>query len=330
MSPLEWIRCRIKRTVSKGCYERYSQSCDALRQRTVHSICAKGLWRVSESAFAASCVKKKRYAPGKRGGGASKVTAAVLQENAILRHTDGSQAALIIEHGELVDMPTRYRIYGADETIYDAFFPTDCVLSVVSEMADGEAIEVGTVGREGTSAIPLLMGGTTTANDCYCQVPGRAIRLPIAHFHHLRTTDTAFRVLLDHFLQAYVSFLGQLTACNRLHNTEERCARWLLLTQDRVGTNRIPLTHEYLAMMIGSRRSGVSLALGALRQAGYIDYMQGAITMPTERVCSERLVNATSLHGSCSRNWDRIVKLTVNYSDLSSTWSHRCRCSASR
>jgi len=160
-----------------------------------------------------------------------------------------------------------------------AFFPTDCVLSVVSEMADGEAIEVGTVGREGTSAIPLLMGGTTTANDCYCQVPGRAIRLPIAHFHHLRTTDTAFRVLLDHFLQAYVSFLGQLTACNRLHNTEERCARWLLLTQDRVGTNRIPLTHEYLAMMIGSRRSGVSLALGALRQAGYIDYMQGAITI---------------------------------------------------
>ncbi len=192
---------------------------------------------------------------------------------------NGSEAARIVETGELVEMPARYGIYDADQTILEVFFPTDCVLSVVTRMQSGEMIEVGTIGREGTSGIPLLMGGTTTANDCYCQVPGRAIKMSTEHFHHLRTTNTAFRTVLDRYLQAYVNFLGQLTGCNRLHRVYERCARWLLLTHDRVGQDEIWLTHEYLAMMLGSRRTGVSLALAALRSAGFIRYAHGCITI---------------------------------------------------
>jgi CRP-like cAMP-binding protein len=88
-----------------------------------------------------------------------------LDENAILRHVNGDEAKRILETGELVDMPARYVIYRAGEPIHEVFFPIDCVLSVVTRMKDGEEIEVGTIGREGTSGIPLLMGGVTTAND---------------------------------------------------------------------------------------------------------------------------------------------------------------------
>ena len=185
----------------------------------------------------------------------------------------------MLEVGELIEMPMRYGIYRADEAIREVYFPIDCVLSVVTQMKNGEAIEVGTIGREGTSGIPLLMGGTTTANDCYCQVPGRAVKMRAEHFHYLRTTNEQFSELLNRYLQAYVNFLGQLTGCNRLHSVYERCARWLLLTHDRVGRNEILLTHEYLAMMLGSRRSGVTMALAMLQRAGFIRYAHGCITL---------------------------------------------------
>lgn len=202
-----------------------------------------------------------------------------LEGNAILRLLDGTHAAQALEDAALVDMPARFGIYRAGEAINDVFFPIDCVLSVVTRMSDGGEIEVGTIGREGTSGIPLLMDGTTTANDSYCQVPGRAIKMPTNHFHHLRTTNKQFSAVLNRYLQAYVNFLGQLTGCNRLHSVYERCARWLLLSHDRVGRDEILLTHEYLAMMLGSRRSGVTIALAALQRAGYIQYAHGCITI---------------------------------------------------
>jgi CRP-like cAMP-binding protein len=91
--------------------------------------------------------------------------------------------------------------------------------------------------------------------------------------------DSDFRQLLDRYLQAYVNMLGQLAACNRLHSVYERCARWLLMTHDRVSFDDIPLTHEYLAMMLGTGRSGVTIAAGILQQAGFIKYAHGTITI---------------------------------------------------
>lgn len=209
----------------------------------------------------------------------SELTLASLADNAILRDINDAEAARILEIAEVLEMPARFAIYRAGELITAVFFPMDCVLSVVTRMKDGGEIEVGTIGREGTSGIPLLMGGATTANDSYCQVPGRAIKMPADYFHHLRTTSRPFSALLDRYLQAYVNFLGQLAGCNRLHSVYERCSRWLLLTHDRVDRDEIFLTHEYLAMMLGSRRSGVTIALAALQRAGYIRYAHGSITM---------------------------------------------------
>ncbi len=208
-----------------------------------------------------------------------RVTEALLRENAILRHVQSADAERILTAARLIEMPVHFFIYSAGQTIDDVYFPIDSILSIVTQMKGGEMIEIGTIGREGASGIPLLMGGTTTANDCYCQVPGLAIRIPASEFHRLKSEERTFGVLLNRYLQAYVYFLGQLTGCNRLHSVYERTARWLLLSHDRVLRDEILLTHEYLAMMLGSRRSGVTIALATLQRAGFIQYARGRITI---------------------------------------------------
>lgn len=203
----------------------------------------------------------------------------VLAKNAILRGLDEPLAAIVAEQGELVTLALRQQIYEPNETIDEVYFPIDCVLSVVTQMKDGTQIEVGTIGREGLSALPLLMGATTTANDSYCQVRGQAITIGADVFSEFSRTNQNFRSLLDRYLQAYVNMLGQLAACNRLHTVYERCARWLLLTHDRANSDNIPLTHEFLAMMLGTGRSGVTIAAATLQQAGFISYAHGIITI---------------------------------------------------
>jgi len=206
-----------------------------------------------------------------------KITLEHLGINAILNGLD-DKGASAMRGGELVNLAVRDRIYHPNEEISEVFFPLDCVLSIVTRMKDGGSIEVGTIGREGCSAIPLLLGAKTTANESYCQVAGEAIKIDASVFQSLRA-DGGFGQMLDRYVQAYVNMLGQLAACNRLHSVYERCARWLLMTQDRVGTNEIGLTHEYLAMMLGTQRSGVTIAAGTLQQAGFITYARGVITI---------------------------------------------------
>ena len=205
------------------------------------------------------------------------ITHELLQHNAILYGLDDVVTTKLITGGKFVQLTLREQIYRQEEQIETVYFPLDCVLSVVTQMEDGSSIEIGTIGREGMSAFPLLMGASTTANDCYCQVRGRAVMISADLFHELSAGDSGFRQRLDRYLQAYVNMLGQLAACNRLHSVIERCSRWLLMTVDRVGLNDIPLTHEYLAMMLGTGRSGVTIAAATLQQAGLITYSRGTI-----------------------------------------------------
>lgn len=196
--------------------------------------------------------------------------------NACLRELDERHLAVVEKEAAVVTLALDAYIYAPGKTISEVFFPIDCVLSVVTRMHDGNMIEVGTIGREGNSAIPLLLGATTTANECYCQVPGRAVKMSAELFSRLRD-DAKFTKVLNRFVQAYVNMLGQLAACNRLHTIYQRCARWLLLTHDRVGLQEFKLTQEYLAMMLGTQRSGVTIAAATLQKAGFISYGRGLI-----------------------------------------------------
>jgi CRP-like cAMP-binding protein len=205
------------------------------------------------------------------------ISAASLGQNAILNALGDASVAIVLERAELLQVALRQQIYDAEQPINEVYFPLDCVLSVVARMIDGSQIEIGTIGREGMSAFPLLMGASSTANVCYCQVRGNAIRIPADVFRELAASDIGFRQLLDRYLQAYVNMLGQLAACNRLHSINERCSRWLLMTRDRVDSDVIPLTQEFLAMMLGTGRSGVAIAASTLQKAGFIKYAHGII-----------------------------------------------------
>lgn len=205
------------------------------------------------------------------------LTPELLGKNSILAGLDDSGASSMMRNGELVSLALRDKIYEPEKPIRDVYFPLDSVLSIVTRMQDGNQIEVGTIGREGMSAFPLLLGASSTANDCYCQVRGSAIKVSTKLFRDMSARNAGFRQLLDRYLQAYVNMLGQLAACNRLHSVYERCARWLLMTHDRVNFDEIALTHEYLAMMLGTGRSGVTIAAATLQQAGFIRYAHGKI-----------------------------------------------------
>jgi CRP-like cAMP-binding protein len=211
------------------------------------------------------------------------LTEELLQNNAILRGLEEPVVERILRFGRLANLSLRQKIYEPERPISEVHFPIECVLSVVTRMKDGHQIEVGTIGREGMSAFPLLLGASSTANDCYCQVRGAAVTISAKLFHELSTTSQGFRQLLDRYLQAYVNMLGQLAACNRLHSVYERCSRWLLMTHDRVSYDAIPLTHEYLAMMLGTGRSGVTIAVGTLQQAGFIRSAHRTITILDRR-----------------------------------------------
>jgi len=205
------------------------------------------------------------------------VAPASLRMNAILQGLAEPTAATILAQGTLVRLTQRQSIYEAEQEISDVYFPVDCVLTIVARMQDGSEIAIGTIGREGMSAFPLLMGASRTANVCYCQVPGDAIRIRAEIFRQLASTDPALRQLLDRYLQAFVNMLGQLAACNRLHTNYERCSRWLLMTRDRVDSDAMPLTQEFLAMMLGTSQSDVAIATSTLRHAGFIKYIRGII-----------------------------------------------------
>ncbi|MDQ2679497.1 MAG: Crp/Fnr family transcriptional regulator [Candidatus Eremiobacteraeota bacterium] len=202
-----------------------------------------------------------------------------LQENAILTHLQGEDRAAAVSDGSIVHFALKQTVYDAEARIKEVYFPLDSVLSVVTYMDNGMMIEVGTIGREGMSGIPLLMGSDSTSNMSFCQVDGDCWKMSASLFRSLLDRSETFRKFVNRYLQAYVNMLGQFAACNRLHSVYERASRWILMTQDRVGEDQFPLTHEFLATMLGSRRSGVTIAASQLQKAGFITYHRGRITV---------------------------------------------------
>jgi len=202
-----------------------------------------------------------------------------LQQNGILKRLTNEDRAGVLKDGKVVHFKLKESVYEAETQIQKVYFPLNCVLSVVSNMEDGSMIEIGTIGHEGMTGIPLIMGSDVTANNSFCQVDGEAWEMSASTFRKLLEESKLFRDLLNRFLQAYLNMLGQFTACNRLHSVYERAARWILMTRDRVNDDKFPLTHELLATMLGSRRSGVTIAAATLQKAGFIEYHRGYITV---------------------------------------------------
>jgi CRP-like cAMP-binding protein len=180
---------------------------------------------------------------------------------------------------ETVNLSVRQTLYEDGSPVSDVYFPIDCVISVVTTMDDGSAIETATIGCEGMCGAQVALGSRDAFGRWFCQIPGRAYKMSVADFLGAYERDERWRVAVGRYLQAMLDVLSQSVACNRLHLVSERCARWLLMSADRVRSNDFPLTHEALATMLGVRRAGVSVAAAALQAAGFLSYRRGRFHM---------------------------------------------------
>ena len=181
---------------------------------------------------------------------------------------------------ELLELALRHRVYQRDEPVEYAYFPVDSVISLVADMSDGQSAEVATIGNEGMAGLPLfLQSRLTSEHRAFCQVPGWALRMSAEAFLGCIDRLPALRRILQGYTMTLFAQVAQSSACNRLHPVEKRCARWLLLTHDRVMSDVFPLTQEFLAQMLGVQRTSVNAVAQTLSESGAIGYTRGVITV---------------------------------------------------
>ena len=202
------------------------------------------------------------------------------QPNQLLRALSSPDYASIVPQltrvtlgsGEILSKPhTRPR---------HVYLPETAVLSLIIVMDNGDAVEAATVGNEGIAGLSVFFGRGAMSSRCLVQIAGDAQRIPAAALAQAVVESPALDVLLRRYAQAFTNQLAQSVACNRLHTIDQRCARWLLMTHDRVGGgDAFDLTQEFLAYMLGVRREGVSAASRALQHLGVIQYRRGHISI---------------------------------------------------
>ena len=188
-----------------------------------------------------------------------------------------------------VTLPVRTQLM--DGHAEHAYFMEEGLASVVMTLAGGATVEVGIIGIDGVVGLPIILGAGTVPGETLIQVEGSGFSIDAQRLKDEFERDGQLRSHLQKYVQAYLIQSAQNAACNRLHTISERLARWILTCYDRVQSDRMPLTHEFLGQMLGSPRTTVTLAAGMLHEAGLIDYSRGHVTIKNrkklERVACE-------------------------------------------
>ena len=199
--------------------------------------------------------------------------------NQILAALPELQYQRLAPHLKQIELHSGAILSEPHEEIYQIYFPQTAMISLVSIMMDGSTTEIGLIGNEGLVGLAAILGGNSTTSRSIVQISGTALKIPtnIILEEFYRAEKLHQLVLL--YTQALFTQVSQSAACNRQHNIEERLARWLLSVQDCILQNELPLTQEFIANMLGTRRSGVTVAAGILQQAGIIRYSRGKITI---------------------------------------------------
>jgi CRP-like cAMP-binding protein len=198
--------------------------------------------------------------------------------NYLLAAHSPDDLALISVQLEPVLLTLREVLYEPGAQIEHVYFPTTGCVSMIHGTTDG-SVEVGTIGLEGMVGIPVLLRASSEPTRALVQVEGEAYRITSAAFRAVVSESEHLECILLRYAMALFNQVAQSVACNRLHSLEERCARWLLITHDRVDGDVFKLTQEFLSYMLGVHRPAVTLAAGVLQTAGYIRYSRGTITV---------------------------------------------------
>lgn len=177
-----------------------------------------------------------------------------------------------------VTLPIKTVLFEPGATIDAIHFPIDGVISLVTPLHDGAIVEVATIGNEGIVGVPLAPTGGLAVR-AISQVAGHCLRMEATTFLEWADRSHTFQGLVESYTQALFGQISQAAACNRLHSSEERLSRWLLMSHDRVGSDEFMITQEFLGQMLAARRSTVSVSAGILQRAGLIRYVRGHVTI---------------------------------------------------
>jgi CRP-like cAMP-binding protein len=207
-------------------------------------------------------------------------------------------------HLEQVPLDYKFELSRAGKPISFVYFPVTGVASIVNTMQDGSAAEVGTVGNEGMVGLPIILGDTVAPSDVYVQVPGSALRMPAGLFRVALEGSSAMRTVMLHYVHALFNQIAQSAACNSFHTVEQRCCRWLLMTHDRVQSDRFILTQEFLGMMLGVRRTSITLTAKQLKQRKLIDYSRGHVHILDRLGLEQR---SCECYAVSKREFDRLL-----------------------
>ena len=185
----------------------------------------------------------------------------------------------IFDHLELVSMPLGKILYESGDTMRHVYFPTDSIVSLLYVMESGASAEISVVGCEGVVGVSLFMGGESTSSRAIVQSAGSAYRLTGQRIKDEFNRHGDMMLLLLRYTQSLLTQMSQTAVCNRHHSIDQQLARWLLLSLDRLADNKLTVTQELIANMLGVRREGVTEAAGKLQKLGVITYVRGHITV---------------------------------------------------
>jgi CRP-like cAMP-binding protein len=184
----------------------------------------------------------------------------------------------LLPHLEKVSLPLRDILYDANGPIAHVFFPLHGVISLVI-MDGGFTLEVGIIGNEGLVGTPVFLGADRSPTRAIAQIPAEALRMDAKFFQKEMKRAGPMHGLVQRYTQTMINQISQSIVCNHRHSVEKRMCRWLLMSHDRVGADEFPLTHEFLAQMLGVCRPTVTAVAGSLQKTGLITYHRGTITV---------------------------------------------------
>jgi CRP-like cAMP-binding protein len=182
-------------------------------------------------------------------------------------------------HLSSIVLEYRKSLHDASRPIDHVYFPIDGVASLVITTADGSSAEVGTIGSEGMVGLPICLGDIDAPSSVYVQVPGSALAMNAGIFRAELQRNPTLNLVMLRYVHAFFNQVAQSAACAHLHRVDQRCCRWLLMTRDRMPSDDFLLTHEFLGMMLGVRRTTVTDVMGGLQKAGLIRYRRGRVTL---------------------------------------------------
>jgi CRP-like cAMP-binding protein len=201
-------------------------------------------------------------------------------KNLVLAGLPPKEYARLLPNLEYVLLPSGEKLYKSGDVIEHVYFPGDGLVSLVTHMNDGTTVEVGIIGRDGMVGIPVLLGDDIAFEEAIVQIGGDAMRMRSEVFKEgLKRNHSPLLTELLLYTRALMRQVGRTAACNRIHTVEERLSRWLLMCHDRMESNELPLTQEFISNMLGTRRASVGSAAMGLQTDGLIHYSRGHISI---------------------------------------------------